>query len=410
MRKIYKLDDEIIFVKGPVNGAIYDFKNKKLSSIDATVCKALDKKRDKEKLNEAEQASLQYLIDSNLLNKDSGFEEYLPPNDIAHELYYGWIELTYSCNLRCIHCYEGQNHINNKNEALTLDEWKDVIDQISEAGCKMLTILGGEPTLYRHAAEVLEYSCTKGFSKIIFYTNSIFINDNIVDVLVKNKEKTQVRFSIYSCESEVHDLITSRKGSYEKMLNTIDKLHALGVELKPMVISMYENQHTVEKSIEFCKSRWGNKPGPSIYLMKKIPDCKQLAHVTTDERILRKVDIARTCLDDFQVNEEVFKRSYYTNNCWHGKFTISEIGDFLLCALSRSVVCGNVKKDRIKNILNTDTLRYHWNFSYNNVAICRDCEFRYACHDCRPDAMSASGDITGKNPYCYYDPYKGIWS
>lgn len=410
MEKIYKINDNIVFVNGPVNGAIYDFNHSKLYSINTAVCEALKKRIKQKKLTESEQSSLQFLMVNNLIKQGTNFEEYIPENDIVHSFYHGWIELNYSCNLRCIHCYEGQTHINNKTEALTLEQWKSVIDQLFDCGCRKLTILGGEPTLYRHAAEIVEHACKRDFIKVMFYTNAMHINEAIADVLVKNKGKAQVRFSFYSCEEEVHDLITSRKGSYTKTLQTIDKLYSLGAEVKPMIISMYENQHTVEKTVEFCKVRWGDKPGPSIYLMKKIPNCEQIAHVTSDEKIIKMTDIARVCIDDFMINEDVFKISYYKNNCWHGKFTVSETGDFSLCALSRSAVFGNVKNKKIKDILKNESLCYHWNFSYDNVEVCKDCEFRFGCRDCRPDAMSKDGNIKAKNPYCYYNPYNGTWS
>ena len=41
--------------------------------------------------------------------------------------------------------------------------------------------------------------------------------------------------------------------------------------------------------------------------------------------------------------------------------------------------------------------------SKDRIPGCKDCEFRYACFDCRPDAMEGSSDYLSK-PKCGYDP------
>ena len=42
--------------------------------------------------------------------------------------------------------------------------------------------------------------------------------------------------------------------------------------------------------------------------------------------------------------------------------------------------------------------------------VCKDCEYRFACKDCRPLAKSVDGCQNGKNPRCKYDPYTGNWN
>src|SRR5439155_8125892 len=57
----------------------------------------------------------------------------------------GGLELTFRCNLACVHCYV--NLAPNDREAarreLTTDEWYRVIDQVADAGTLWLTLTGG---------------------------------------------------------------------------------------------------------------------------------------------------------------------------------------------------------------------------------------------------------------------------
>ena len=46
-------------------------------------------------------------------------------------------------------------------------------------------------------------------------------------------------------------------------------------------------------------------------------------------------------------------------------------------------------------------------YTKDRVAGCRHCEYRYACHDCRPDRLSE--DINAKPWYCTYNPLEGKW-
>jgi MoaA/NifB/PqqE/SkfB family radical SAM enzyme len=72
----------------------------------------------------------------------------------------GDIELTFRCNLRCVHCYcnlplNDQEAIENE---LTTEEVFNILDQIAEAGCLWLLITGGEPLLRKDFLEIYTYA------------------------------------------------------------------------------------------------------------------------------------------------------------------------------------------------------------------------------------------------------------
>ena len=45
--------------------------------------------------------------------------------------------------------------------------------------------------------------------------------------------------------------------------------------------------------------------------------------------------------------------------------------------------------------------------SKDRIEGCRDCEFRYACYDCRSD--SNNGAFDGKPWYCTYNEKEAVW-
>lgn len=66
------------------------------------------------------------------------------------------VTLTRNCNLRCDFCYAKRTNY-KKNDMITLDELKKIVDFCCETKIKYLVFTGGEPTLYSELAEVLYY-------------------------------------------------------------------------------------------------------------------------------------------------------------------------------------------------------------------------------------------------------------
>src|SRR5438128_8471981 len=70
------------------------------------------------------------------------------------------IELTYGCNLRCVHCY---NPTHQAKAELATAQIKALIDQLATAGCLDLAFTGGEIFTRMDLFEILAYAKAKGF-------------------------------------------------------------------------------------------------------------------------------------------------------------------------------------------------------------------------------------------------------
>ena len=90
------------------------------------------------------------LIGSDFLPKEYEFPK------IEKELNFVWLELTEACNLRCVHCYDGDEHMDNSSEKLTFEQWKDILSQLKKLDCKKVEFIGGEPPVYPHFFDLLK--------------------------------------------------------------------------------------------------------------------------------------------------------------------------------------------------------------------------------------------------------------
>ena len=71
--------------------------------------------------------------------------------------------------------------------------------------------------------------------------------------------------------------------------------------------------------------------------------------------------------------------------------------------MERRISHGNLKSSSLENLLTESILR----LGKDHINECKDCEYRYACFDCR--ANSLSDNVLEKPWYCTYDPYQGEW-
>ena len=113
---------------------------------------------------------------------------------------------------------------------------------------------------------------------------------------------------------------------------------------------------------------------------------------------------------NFKTTSLDFIKSHTINTCWYGKIAIQENGNVIPCVFERNISYGNCKKTSIENILHNANTQKHWFWNYNNVNICKDCEYKYCCKDCRVLAKAVNGRLEDKTPRCKYDPYTGTWN
>lgn len=131
------------------------------------------------------------------------------------------IIITSKCNERCIHCYIPNQE---KDVATILDKEKikDVVRQFREMNGTKINFSGGEPLLHPDILEMLEY-CTQQNLKVSLNSNMLMLTEEMVKKL-KSLHLFYIQVSLYSMNPEVHDTITSRRGSFDRTCRSIELL------------------------------------------------------------------------------------------------------------------------------------------------------------------------------------------
>ncbi|MCW4001250.1 MAG: radical SAM protein [Candidatus Bathyarchaeota archaeon] len=120
--------------------------------------------------------------------------------------------LTFRCQNDCLHCYAGGPH---QTAELTTEQWKTVIDRLSDVGVFILTFTGGEPTLREDLSELLLYAQNKGMVTGLI-SNGRRLKDPQYVAELEKAGLDFVQITLESHKPSVHDAITCSEGSWKE--------------------------------------------------------------------------------------------------------------------------------------------------------------------------------------------------
>jgi radical SAM protein with 4Fe4S-binding SPASM domain len=138
------------------------------------------------------------------------------------------MDITNSCNLKCIHCYQPNQH----GAELPFASWQNILDQYSELTEKLalkpcLSLSGGEPTLSPLFAPMLNEIRHRWPAAVItIITNGTALSEKIISVI--KSHGADVQLSLDGPDAERHDVIRG-KGSFDKMMVGCSALQNAGI-------------------------------------------------------------------------------------------------------------------------------------------------------------------------------------
>ncbi|HVH25698.1 MAG TPA: radical SAM protein [Vicinamibacterales bacterium] len=162
------------------------------------------------------------------------------------------MELTNRCNLRCRHCFD-QRHAGSGDLPLGLIE--KVLRDARACGVDHVSFSGGEPTLHRHFAEILERireaRCTFG----LVSNGSTF--RQIYPLLLAYRESfAGVTFSLDGARRETHDRLRGA-GSFRQVMRAASICHVKALPFTFNMVLTHENHHEIDDLVELA-SRLGS--------------------------------------------------------------------------------------------------------------------------------------------------------
>lgn len=115
---------------------------------------------------------------------------------------------------------------------------------------------------------------------------------------------------------------------------------------------------------------------------------------------------------NFAINIELYTESLNHNTCLNRKISIDIDGNIKNCP-SMAQNFGNIKNTTLEEALSHPDFKKYWNVTKDHIEVCKDCEFRHICTDCRAytERTHFSNDLDLSKPLkCGYNPYTNEWA
>jgi mycofactocin radical SAM maturase len=153
-------------------------------------------------------------------------------------------ELTYACNLSCVHCLSSSGRRDPRE--LTTTEARAVLDELRDLQVFYVNIGGGEPMIRRDFFEIVEHAVAHGIG-VKFSTNGAFIDAEAARRLAA-MDYLDVQISLDGTDAPVNDAVRG-DGSYATAIRAMEHLRAAGFE--GFKISVVVTRHNVGQLDEF---------------------------------------------------------------------------------------------------------------------------------------------------------------
>lgn len=316
---------------------------------------------------------------------------------------YGQIELTYRCNLNCIHCYcKGSE---GKGEELTTCQWKGIFDQLHKAGCLWLTFTGGEPFLRNDFKELYVYARKKGFLINIFTNGTVFPSD-LLELLGTNPPFL-IEISLYGTSEEVYESITQVAGSFQKIMRNINRLLQIKMPLILKTVGLKQNKNEILKVKALAEKMLGKKKfkfdsfifprlngdlTPCQYRLSA-EEVIKIESNDSDMIIQRKKESHMT--NDFTLRPQEF---LYQCDAWKTNLYINPYGHLQFCHLSQKYSYDFSQIDFNKVFYKEFPKLLNEKFMTDSK--CKSCNLKKYCYFCPARAFLETGNSEG--PVEYY--------
>jgi MoaA/NifB/PqqE/SkfB family radical SAM enzyme len=157
------------------------------------------------------------------------------------------IYVTYRCNLRCAHCFVGDNL--NLNTNFPLDSLMALIHYCHHWKTNQITFLGGEPTIYPSIVQVVQLAAARGLrSRLITNGQQGFAKF----MHATEGVNVEIGFSIDGSSASVHDTIRG-SGTFKRLLANVLQSQSLGFESHAIVSVSKQNCHDILRILDLCE-------------------------------------------------------------------------------------------------------------------------------------------------------------
>ncbi|MGE5406041.1 MAG: putative heme d1 biosynthesis radical SAM protein NirJ2 [Candidatus Saccharibacteria bacterium] len=317
------------------------------------------------------------------------------------------------CNMFCDHCYREAG--DRLPEELNTQQGFTLIDQIKEAGFRLMIFSGGEPLTRPDIFELCAHASSIGL-RTVMGTNGTLITPEVARKL-KDSGVSACAVSLDSLYKDQNDNFRKLEGAYDMALAGMHNLKDVGIAVQLNTTVMDWNAPQLEGLTDLAVDL-GAIGHHVLFLVPtgRAIDIEQEAlRVREYERTLNQlmdksknvnIELKPTCAPQFmRIADRKGIKTKYSRGCLAGisYCIISPKGDVQPCAYL-NMPLGNVKETSFVEIWqNNPVFQKLRTLKYGGK--CGECDYAGTCGGCRARAYYYSnGDFMAQDDWCLYQP------
>jgi mycofactocin radical SAM maturase len=315
-------------------------------------------------------------------------------------------ELTYACNLACVHCLSSSGRRDPRE--LSTRQCMDIIDELERMQVFYVNIGGGEPTVRPDFWELVDYA-TAHHVGVKFSTNGVRITPDVATRLAAS-DYVDVQISLDGATAEVNDAVRGR-GSFAMATRALENLADAG--FTDAKISVVVTRQNVEQLDDF--KSLANRFGATLRITRLRPSGRgadvwdDLHPTPAQQRELYDWLVANG--DGVLTGDSFFHLSAYgqalpgLNLCGAGRVVclIDPIGDVYACpfAIHQKFLAGNTVSDGGFAPVWRDSALFAELRSPTTGGACAKCSFFDSCRGgCMAAKFFTGLPLDGPDPEC----------
>ncbi len=311
------------------------------------------------------------------------------------------IEFSRRCNFRCPYCYvPAESYFDDE---LTPDEIRDVLVQARDLGARRIVILGGEPSIYPHIREMIDFIRRQGMD-VEMFTNGSGISADFSRWLFDRRVRVVIKMNTF--DHDLQDRLSGHRGAGRAIAAAFDHLRQAGYpspEAFLAVSTIICRQNLEELPRLWC---WLRDRGIAPYFEIITPQANALENSwlevdSTDLQVLFERLAA--------IDRERYGRTWDVqpplvgNRCLRHQFSclVTSKGVVMPC-VGVTLPLGSVRRQQLQEIVaNSPVLKDLKNYRSTIKGPCRECEQAHGCYGCRGAAYQLTGDYLASDPLCW---------
>ncbi|NQS72423.1 MAG: radical SAM protein [Desulfobulbaceae bacterium] len=311
------------------------------------------------------------------------------------------IEFSRLCNFRCSYCYV-EDRASHPDE-LSREEIRSVLLQAKELGAQKIIILGGEPSIYPHLPEMLQFLADNGLAIEIF-TNGSGVTAELAELLAQKRARVVLKLN--SRDAELQDKLAGKKGAHAIIARALANLRSAGYSKNGLFLAL---------STVICRLnidelpdlwRWLRREDIEPYFEVITPQANALANnwlnVTGPELKALFTELAAIDRKEFDRLWEP-QPPLVGNRCMRHQVSclVTARGEVMPC-VGVTLAIGNIRKQALADILrHSSVLNDLKNYRETIKGPCKSCEKAAECYGCRGAAFQLTGDYLASDPTCW---------